>query len=73
MHLRTSLILSLLVVLGAAAEAQNVVKYHSTINDVKYVYGVAQPVARLKPGDVLDTNTLDGFGNAIKKPGDTLS
>src|SRR5215469_16948572 len=73
MHLRTTLIVSTLVVLGAAATAQNVVKYHATINDVKYVYGVAQPVARLKPGEILDTNTLDGFGNAIKKPGDTLS
>ena len=27
----------------------------------------------LKPGDILDTNTLDCFGNGIKKPGDTLS
>jgi amidase len=73
MHLRTSLILSVLVVLGATAAAQNVVKYHATMSDVKYVYGVAPPVARLKPGDVLDTNTVDAFGNAIKKPGDTLS
>jgi amidase len=40
---------------------------------VKYVYASAEPVARLKPGDILDTNTLDCFGNAIKKPGDTLS
>jgi acetamidase/formamidase len=49
------------------------VKYHAGINDVKYVYGVADPVARLKPGEILDTNTLDCFGNALKKPGDTLS
>src|SRR6516164_8323760 len=73
MHLRIRAILSMFVVFEAAAAAQNVVQYHATINDVKYVYAVAQPVARLKPGDVLDTNTLDGFGNAIKKPGDTLS
>jgi acetamidase/formamidase len=59
--------------LGATVAAQNVVKYHSTMNDVKYVYGVAPPVARLKPGDVLETNTVDAFGNAIKKSGDTLS
>jgi len=65
--------LSVLVIPGAAAEAQNVVKYHTTINDVKYVYGVAPPVARLKPGDILETNTVDAFGNAIQKPGDTLS
>src|SRR5881397_807595 len=50
-----------------------IVKYHATINDVKYVYGVAQPVARLKSGDTLETNTVDAFGNAIQKPGDTLS
>ena len=49
----------------------NVVKYHATINDVKYVYASAEPVARLKPGDILDTNTLDCFGNVIRKPGDT--
>src|SRR5579872_5652561 len=57
----------------AQSAAGNVVKYHATINDVKYVYASAAPVARLKPGDILDTNTLDCFGNAIKKPGDTLS
>ena len=73
MRLKTLLILVVLVILGAAAEAQNVVKYHTTINDVKYVYGVAPPVAKLKPGDILETNTVDAFGNAIQKPGDTLS
>lgn len=58
---------------GGEAQNGNVVKYHSTINDVKYVYGVAEPVARLKSGDILDTNTLDCFGNALQKPGDPLS
>src|SRR6201984_2728269 len=51
----------------------NVVKYQGTIHNVKYVYATAEPVARLKPGDILDTNTLDCFGDAIRKPGDTLS
>lgn len=73
MHMRTALTVLTLAILGPTAAAQNVVKYHATINDVKYVYGVAPPVARLKPGEILDTNTLDGFGNALKKPGDTLS
>ena len=49
------------------------VKYHATINDVKYVYGAAEPVAQLRSGDILETNTLDAFGDAIQKPGDTLS
>jgi len=49
------------------------VQYHATINDVKYVYATVSPVARLKSGDVLETNTLDAFGNALQKPGDSLS
>jgi len=59
--------------LVTCAAAQSTVKYQATINNVKYVYASVPPVARLKPGDILDTNTLDCFGNAIKKPGDTLS
>ena len=59
--------------LRAFAQTGNTVTYRSTIDTVKYVFGPAEPVARLKPGDILDTNTLDCFGNAIQKPGDTLS
>src|SRR5271167_2346525 len=63
----------LLLMLPAAAVAQtaNVIKYHATINDVKYVYGPAAPVAHVKAGDIIETNTLDAFGNVLKKPGDT--
>jgi amidase len=56
-----------------ASPAARVVRYSGSMNDVKYVYGVAPPVARLRPGDILETNTVDAFGNAIQKPGDTLS
>src|SRR5271163_258609 len=59
--------------LAVWAQTPNVVKYHATINDVKYLYGSATPVARVKPGDIIETNTLDAFGNALKKPGDKLS
>ena len=46
--------------------AQNVVKYHTTMKDVKYTYNSSSaPVARLAPGDVLETNTVDAFGNAV--------
>ncbi|HEX6502284.1 MAG TPA: acetamidase/formamidase family protein [Terriglobales bacterium] len=61
-----------LTCIAASAQTGNVV-YHVTMKDVKYVYGVADPVARLKPGDTLETNTVDALGNAIQKPGDTLS
>lgn len=57
---------------GAAASG-NVVKYHATMKDVKYVYATAEPVERLKPGDTLETNTVDAFGNVLQKLGDTLS
>src|ERR1700733_8554617 len=63
----------LLLVLSCAAAAQTAVKYHATINDVKYVYGSGAPVAHAKPGDIIETNTLDAFGNVLKKPGDTQS
>src|SRR5207245_3042324 len=64
-------------VLTAQAQSKSaetrVVRYHTTMADVKYVYGVASPVARLMPGDILQTNTVDAFGNAIQRSGDTLS
>jgi amidase len=49
------------------------VKYHATIDNVKYVYGPATPVAHVKSGQIIETNTLDAFGNALQKPGDKLS
>ena len=50
-----------------------VVTYRATTENVKTVFGPADPVAALRPEDILDTNTLDCFGGALKKPGDTLS
>ena len=54
------------------AEA-DVVQYHATIENVRYVFGVAPPVAHLKPGNILEANSLDCFGNALQKPGDSMS
>jgi len=56
---------------NSVASKQDVVQFHTTIDNVKYVYGVAPPVAHLKPGSILEANSLDCFGNAIRKPGDT--
>jgi amidase len=70
----------LLIPVGVFAQASssqipegNVVKFRATLENVRYVYGVAPPVARLKPGNILEANSLDCFGNAIQKPGDKLS
>ena len=61
-----------LALFTGSALAQNVVHYTTTIDNVKYLFATAEPVARLKSGDILDTNTLDCFGNVLRKPGDTL-
>src|SRR5450755_1410718 len=50
-----------------------VVHYTTTTANVKYLFATTEPVLRLKSGEILDTNTLDCFGNGLKKPGDTLS
>jgi amidase len=80
MRIASSLGFSVLLFAGVVAtRAQNkgaepsVVRYRATMAHVKYVYGVAPPVARLAPGNVLETNTVDAFGNAIQKPGDSMS
>src|SRR4029077_1388303 len=45
--------------------AQSVVHYTTTTDTVKYLFATAEPVARLHSGDILDTNTLDSYGNAL--------
>jgi acetamidase/formamidase len=67
-----SMLLLVAVTVTSTASAQNVVRYQPGPGDLKYVFGNAEPVARVHPGDIIDTNTFDCFGNAIQKPGDTL-
>jgi acetamidase/formamidase len=50
-----------------------VVTFVATDENVKSVFGVSTSVAALRPGDTLDTNTLDAFGGAITSPADPLS
>src|SRR5260370_26200998 len=57
----------------APVAASQTVHYKATIDTVKYVYGVAPPGARLKPGNILEANSLDCIGNALQKPGDSFS
>jgi amidase len=58
--------------LSSAQETNSqTVRYHATIDNVKYVYANVPPVAHLHTGNILEANSLDCFGNAIKKPGDT--
>jgi amidase len=55
------------------AAAQSSVHYRATIQNVKYLFATAEPVLKVPSGTVIDTNTLDCFGNVLQKPGDTLS
>src|SRR6266481_2374677 len=57
-----------------SSDQPHVVRYQVKASELKYTFASSYaPVARLKSGDILETNTVDCFGNAIKKPGDTLS
>src|SRR5215470_16568159 len=56
-----------------AQSKEETVRFQGTIDNVKYVFGVAPPVAHLKPGNILDSNSLDCSGNALQKPGDTMA
>jgi acetamidase/formamidase len=71
--MRTAAALALSLAVTIPAAAQNVVRYTPKEGDLKYVFGVAAPVATVKPGDIIDTSTFDCFGNVIQTPGDTLA
>lgn len=69
-----ALLLSASAMTQSLPEQPRVVRYQVKPSELKYTYAASYPpVARLKSGDILETNTVDCFGNAIKKPGDTLS
>src|SRR3954470_22323078 len=70
--MRTTLLL-LAALVSSSAAAQEVVRYEPKESELKYVFGVARPVATVKPGDIIDTKTFDCFVNKIQKPGDTLA
>jgi amidase len=47
----------------------NTVRYELKMTELKYDFGVFPPVARLRPGDMLDTTTVDSDGHATEKAG----
>ena len=55
--------------LEAQTTASRTVRYDLKMDDLKYAYGVYPPVARLRPGDILETNTVDGEGKAEEAAG----
>ncbi len=55
--------------LPAAAQQPKIARYDLKLNELKYDYGVAQPVLHLHPGDTLETNTVDADGHALEEAG----
>jgi amidase len=74
--LRYPLFVPALVLLPTLASAQigtaGVVHIDATTENVKYLFGPAAPVARVEPGQIIEANTLDAFGDVLRKRGDTL-
>ena len=62
---------------SCAASAQttpsNIVRYKLDESKLKNLFATSEPVLHLKPGDILETSTVDAFGNVLQKRGDTLS
>jgi amidase len=58
---------------SGATTTANIVRFHASMDNVKATFGPAEPVAHLKPGNILEANSLDCFGNALQKPGDPFS
>jgi acetamidase/formamidase len=73
-HLRIYLLIaSVLAATSLPAQTPDVVHFQATMDNVKATFGPAEPVAHVKPGGILDANSLDCFGNALQKPGDPFS
>jgi acetamidase/formamidase len=45
------------------------VRYELKLPDLKFVYGPVPPVLHIKPGDIVETNTVDADGKAIEAAG----
>jgi acetamidase/formamidase len=52
-----------------AERQSHIARYELKLSELKYDYGVAPPVLRLRPGDVLETNTVDADGHALEDAG----
>jgi amidase len=70
---RILLLAAFFVATSLRAQTPDVVHFKATMDNVKATFGPAEPVAHLKPGGILEANSLDCFGNALQKPGDPFS
>ncbi len=72
MQTKRTLILSSLVLQAVAplfSQTSRVVHYELKMNELKTVYGVLPPVMHVKPGETIDTTTIDADGKAAEAAG----
>jgi acetamidase/formamidase len=50
-----------------------VITYRPAAAELSYTFGGREPVARIRPGDILDVHTEDCFGGAVRGTGDLPS
>ncbi len=55
--------------LWAQTPAPRTAHYEMKLSELKYVYGVANPVLRVHSGDLIETNTMDADGKAAEATG----
>lgn len=72
MRIKTALSFSALLVWASApahSQTGSVVHYELKMNELKTVYGPLAPVMHVKPGDIIDTTTVDADGKAAEAAG----
>ncbi len=72
MQIKHAFVSSCLLLLPATpllAETSRVVHYELKMKELKTVYGVLPPVMHVKPGDTIDTTTVDADGKAAEEAG----
>ena len=52
-----------------SAATGNTVRYQLKMPELKYAFGVFPPIARARPGDIVETNTVDSDGHATEAAG----
>ena len=57
------------MVAATLAAQSRVVRYVLKLPDLKYTFGPAAPVLRVRPGDTIETNTVDAEGKAQQAAG----
>jgi amidase len=75
MHHRYTLISCLLLVNAAqlVSQTSKVVHYELNMKDLKSTYGNLPPVMHVKPGETIDTTTVDADGRAMEAAGYKVS